>query len=249
MVRSDAINELAGALAKAQSQIHGAKKDSENPHFRSKYADLASVVDACREALTKNDLSIVQSPRLSRFDGAWSVELETTLMHKSGQFITDTSGCPLSKPDAQGVGSAVTYLRRYALAAFVGVAPEDDDGEAAAQRPRAVDTATGEVYEDRPKANGAAGVTVTSVTPRPTKKPGTIRFEIGFSDGTKAATINERLGNLAITLRDERAPVTVTTKQTPFGTDLVTLVRATSLSEADEAGFDAPEIDDKDLPF
>ncbi len=131
MNRSEMINELATALSKAQGQMSGAKKDSENPHFRSKYADLASVREACWKPLTDNGLSVLQSPRLTVVNSAFVAEVETTLMHTSGQFITDTIGVPLTKADAQGLGSAVTYARRYALSAFAGIAPEDDDGNAA----------------------------------------------------------------------------------------------------------------------
>lgn len=143
MNTSEQVNELAMALAKAQGQIKGAVKDAENPHFRSKYADLASVWDACRDSLSANGLSIVQSPRgIQTTAGGWAVELETRLLHSSGQWMADTLTVPVGKADAQGVGSAVTYARRYALAAFVGVAPEDDDGNAAsagAKQEQAVD--------------------------------------------------------------------------------------------------------------
>lgn len=121
------IAELAAALCKAQSQMEGAKKDANNPHFKSKYADLASVWDAIREPLTKNGLSVVQL--LRSIQGG--VEVETILMHSSGQQISDVFAVPASKNDAQGYGSAATYARRYALMAMVGVAPEDDDGNAA----------------------------------------------------------------------------------------------------------------------
>ena len=132
MTTSETINELATALSKAQAEMAGAKKDSTNPHFRSSYADLASVREACWGPLTKHGLSVVQSPRLvAAGDGLWVLELETRLLHTSGQWIADTAATPLSKADAQGVGSATTYLRRYALAAFAGIAPEDDDGNAA----------------------------------------------------------------------------------------------------------------------
>jgi hypothetical protein len=134
MTRSEQINELAAALAKAQGQIKGAMKDSANPFFKSKYADLASVWEAFRQALSTNGLSVRQSPQLlspSQPDGPYIVMVQTLLMHTSGQWVQDTAATPIEKMDAQGVGSATTYLRRYALAAFVGVAPEDDDGNAA----------------------------------------------------------------------------------------------------------------------
>ena len=127
MNRSESIKELACALAKAQSAMRGAVKDSENPHFRSKYADLASVWEACRAALGENGLSIVQAPRT--VEGG--VEVETMLLHQSGEWISESLAIPVSKQDAQGFGSALTYCRRYGLSSIVGIAPEDDDGNAA----------------------------------------------------------------------------------------------------------------------
>lgn len=131
MQTSELINELSTALAKAQGKIKGATKDADNPYFKSKYADLASVWDACRAELAANGLSVVQAPRASAFEGGWIIEVETRLLHASGQWMADSLTLPVGKPDAQGVGSAITYARRYALASFVGVAPEDDDGNAA----------------------------------------------------------------------------------------------------------------------
>jgi hypothetical protein len=125
---SEQINELATALAKAQAKIEGATKDKTNPHFRSSYADLASVWDACRSALTSNGLSVSQTAGASE-DGR--VRVTTILMHSSGQWLCDDLGMKPVKDDPQGVGSCITYARRYALAAIVGVAPEDDDGNAA----------------------------------------------------------------------------------------------------------------------
>lgn len=134
MEKSEQINELAGALAKAQAQIATASKDKVNPHFKSKYADLSSVWDACREALSNNQLSVVQMPTDAE---AGRVALITMIMHSSGQYIKETVSTRIVKDDPQGIGSALTYLRRYSLAAFVGVvADEDDDGNAASQQPQ-----------------------------------------------------------------------------------------------------------------
>jgi hypothetical protein len=127
MAARPSIADLAAALCKAQAQMEGAKKDANNPHFKSKYADLASVWDAIRAPLTSNGLSVVQL--LRSISGG--VEVETILMHASGQQISDVFAVPATKNDAQGYGSAATYARRYALMAMVGVAPEDDDGNAA----------------------------------------------------------------------------------------------------------------------
>jgi hypothetical protein len=126
MRTSDQINELAGALAKAQGAIKGAVKDSLNPHFKNKYADLASVWDACRAQLASNGLSVVQS--LGNDEAG--VRITTMLLHSSGQWISDDLIMPAGAT-AQTAGSAITYGRRYALAAMVGVAPEDDDANAA----------------------------------------------------------------------------------------------------------------------
>jgi hypothetical protein len=132
MDKSDTIIELAKALAKAQGQIKPAVKDSENPHFRSKYADLSSVWEACRKPLTDNGLSVVQMPVDAPTPG--SVALTTLLLHISGEFISSTVSAPLTKQDAQGIGSALTYLRRYALSAIIGVVADDDDDGNAASR-------------------------------------------------------------------------------------------------------------------
>jgi hypothetical protein len=127
---SPSIGALAAALAKAQGELRHAQKDRENPHFKSRYADLASVIDAVREPLSKNGLSYTQLPSSSP-DG---VVLTTILLHTSGEWVTSHLTVPLTKRDAQGVGSALTYARRYALASMVGIAQEDDDGNAASKR-------------------------------------------------------------------------------------------------------------------
>ncbi len=130
MTTSDSINEIAAALAKAQGEIQGAVKDSANPFFKSKYADLSSVWEACRGPLTKHGLAVVQSPE---WDGS-RVTVETMLTHSSGQWMRGTASASPKEDTPQAVGSVVTYLRRYALQSFVGVAPEDDDAEAAQGR-------------------------------------------------------------------------------------------------------------------
>ena len=129
MNKSESIAGLAAALAKAQGQMKGAIKDSANPFFKSKYADLASVVEAIRAAFSANGLSYIQTVEPSDKD---EVRVETTLLHASGEWIScGVLSLPVSKVDAQGYGSALTYARRYSLSAAVGVAPEDDDGNAA----------------------------------------------------------------------------------------------------------------------
>jgi len=127
---SASITKIASALATAQGEIAPASKSAQNPHFGSNYADLASVMDACRAALAKAQVAVVGTIEQV---AAGSSVLRTTLIHSSGEWIS--SLCPLvveGRGGMQGLGSAITYARRYALAALVGiVADEDDDGHAA----------------------------------------------------------------------------------------------------------------------
>jgi len=130
MITSDSIANLTLALSIVQGKMTHAVKDSANPFFKSKYADLESVWDACRSLLSENGLAIMQFPGLySELDK--SMSLTTIISHKSGEFITQEMSVPVTKADAQGAGSAITYMRRYALAAVVGVVQADDDGNAA----------------------------------------------------------------------------------------------------------------------
>lgn len=135
--RSAELDQLATALSAAQSVMEGAEKRKQNPAFRSTYADLASVWDAARVALTSNGLAVSQHPGR---DAEGTVTVTTVLMHRSGQHLTSICGAVPRDQSAAAVGSVVTYLRRYALASAVGVSPEDDDGQAAGvppQRPAA----------------------------------------------------------------------------------------------------------------
>lgn len=125
---SNATPDLFAALALAQGEVENASKSSSNPHFRSKYADLAEVLNTVRPVFAKNGLSIAQS---TAFDGSL-VSVSTLIAHKSGGLIVSEASCVPGKTDAQGIGAATTYLRRYSLAAMAGIAQEDDDGNAAA---------------------------------------------------------------------------------------------------------------------
>lgn len=120
--------ELFAALAAAQGEIENASKNAANPHYRSKYADLAEVLNTIRPVFSKHGLSLIQSPA---YDGALA-HVTTVLAHAGGGYITTTASCVPAKSDAQGIGSATTYLRRYSAAAVAGIAQEDDDGNSAA---------------------------------------------------------------------------------------------------------------------
>lgn len=136
MQRSQNIGQLAAALAKAQGEIRHAVKDSANPFYHSKYADLAACWDAIRHPFSKNGLAIVQSTRTLIAEKV--VEIETLLAHASGEWVSDVLTIPASgkdRFDAQTIGSASTYGCRYALRGFAGLAAEDDDGNTVVARP------------------------------------------------------------------------------------------------------------------
>jgi len=128
--RSDEIKDLAAALCKVQATLKNAVKGAENPHFRSTYSDLADCWDTCRKPLTDNGFSIVQTPFFR--DGL--VGADTMLLHNSGQYIQCTFSVPIDRANAQGVGSGLTYVRRYSLCSIVGIASEDDDANAVSQK-------------------------------------------------------------------------------------------------------------------
>jgi hypothetical protein len=142
-MRSQSIAALAKALSLAQAEITGAKKDSVNPFFKANYADLQSVWDACRAALTKNGLSITQ---IIDMDQSGHSILTTTLMHESGEFQDGSVRLTPKDESPQALGSYISYMRRYALAAMVGVYQTDDDAEAAQEKQRNAPPAKNEPY-------------------------------------------------------------------------------------------------------
>lgn len=135
MEYSTEIDKLSAALCKAQSVITFAAKDSTNPFFKSKYADLASVIGSSREALAANGLSIIQSPGFFVNGTPGYIELYTLLSHESGQWVKSLMQIPVKSPaTAQDVGASITYARRYAWAATIGIYQDDDDGNTASQK-------------------------------------------------------------------------------------------------------------------
>jgi hypothetical protein len=128
MTKSESISELAKALTKAQADFGPLLKGAANPFFKSRYADLSSVMDVARGPLSENGLCFVQTTDES---DASSIILETTLIHVSGEWLSGRLKMPLTKSDPQGFGSAMTYARRYSLQAILGLAAEDDDAESA----------------------------------------------------------------------------------------------------------------------
>ena len=129
------MKNIATALVKAQKAFGPALKTATNPHFRSRYADLSACVEAVIDALNDNGIALIQQNQ-PHPDG---VVVETVFIHESGE----TLNCgqlfvPASKHDPQGYGSALTYARRYSLMSACGIAPEDDDGNAASKKPKEV---------------------------------------------------------------------------------------------------------------
>mgnify|MGYP001249934350 CR=1 FL=1 len=128
------LGEFSKAMAAAQAEMGNATKSCDNPFFKSKYADLAEVLDTVKAALNKHGIAVVQLPGMS---GQGWAEVTTMLTHSSGQYLGSTLRIPVSKNDPQGAGSAITYARRYALAAICGIAQEDDDGNTASGKRQA----------------------------------------------------------------------------------------------------------------
>ena len=127
------------ALSKAQGEIENASKKSTNPHFKSKYADLAEILNTVRDTFPKHGLSLVQS---TGYDGSL-VHVTTLIAHSEGGSVSSIASCVPAKSDAQGIGSSTTYLRRYSAAAMAGIAQEDDDGNAAAHNGKPAPVAIG----------------------------------------------------------------------------------------------------------
>jgi len=130
MNKSESIKEIAIAMNKAQSEMTGAAKSKTNPFFKAKYADLKAVIEAIKTPFADNDLSYVQFP----IEEGGRIGIETILMHSSGEWLSNSFTVQLTKQDAQGAGSAITYCRRYGLQAVAGIPSEDDDGNAASKK-------------------------------------------------------------------------------------------------------------------
>jgi hypothetical protein len=154
MQHSESIAKIAPALVKAQAEIEPAPKSAENPYFKSKYTPLPVVMATVGATLAKYELAVVQTFEPSeplpasrtgiddkgqtvekKWHACGTVLISTTLVHSSGEWIGGTLSMPIVKPDPQATGSAITYARRYAIAALLGVvSDEDDDGEGAMNR-------------------------------------------------------------------------------------------------------------------
>lgn len=159
---NQAPQKIAAAFVKAKRAFGPALKDKNNPAFRSKYADLGACIDAVEDALLTNGIALIQET----FEDATGVTVETVFLHESGE----TMRCgklhvPASKQDPQGYGSALTYARRYSLMASCGIAPEDDDGNAAS-RPQTAAAKPAAAAKTRPASTPAVPASKLDMSPQ-----------------------------------------------------------------------------------
>lgn len=155
--KSESIANLVKALSALQGELKDADKNALNPHFKSKYADLSEVLGNLRPLLAKNQLALSQFPSFEN----GIVSVTSLLAHASGEWIESTASAPATKQDVQGVGSAITYLKRYSAAAIVGMASadQDDDGNSVSiQKVENKPIAKQEVKDFRPQTVDAAKI-------------------------------------------------------------------------------------------
>lgn len=211
--QSDAINELASALAKAQAEMQHAKKSAENPFFKSNYADLPAVIDAAKPFLTKHGLSVSQPITT---DEQGNIAVMTMLMHASGQWLLSNYPVRPVKNDPQGVGSAITYARRYSYAAITGVAAmdEDDDGN----------DASGHNHDKgKPEQSRAEYKPTDPVRPHkdayvvacPIKADGTLDFDTFVADLESKVTSAKNMNELSLWNRANAKTLTAMQKERP----------------------------------
>ena len=214
MKHSNELKQLAGALSKAQSEMSGAKKSAKNPFFKSNYANLEEVINCIKDPFANHGLSFLQFPVSS--DGFAGVE--TTIMHESGEWVSNEFMLKCAKNDPQGMGSAITYARRYGLQSAVGLPSEDDDGNAATKRSQPAPQAKPAPIKSLPAINT---VDVTIVDHAKAGKLHTVTLTAGGKT-IEAKTSDDTLGGLAEFNKGGLASAGL--QQTAKGVKLATLV-------------------------
>ena len=260
-MQSQEIGKLAAALVKAQGTLKGAVKDSKNPFFKSDYADLTSVWDACRDALTSNGLAVVQTT-----DGIpEAIEVVTTLMHsETGQWISGRLPMRPVKCDPQSIGSAITYARRYGLAAIIGVCPIDDDGNAASHHKqlapptppaKPIPPAPATPPTAPPQPDGDTGrMIVETVMGEVRTKGGQsaqgpwMRFYTKAADGEFYSTFDTKLGEAMGNLAGEQVVLTYRLAKTAKGESRDVLEVVPVITQDEEVG-EREQESHKELPF
>lgn len=218
---SEQTDQLDEALAKAQSEIENALKKKVNPAFKSKYADLLSHWEACREALANHGISIMQFP----------VHSDDKLQHLitriafKGQFIMAEMSLPARNPDAHGYGGAITYAKRYALAAALGIASEDDDGNAAVGIGKnAPPTKDGYAATGKGPAATTPAIPAKPVPPKPKAAD---PYAVGKNNGWTRSQVDNYITNVS------NGTFTNAEKLAPASIDkLVSTIQAMSFEEA-----------------
>ena len=201
MQKSDSIAALAAALCKAQATMKAAIKDSSNPFFNSKYADLTSIIEASKEPLSDNDLAFVQTTDLAEpANSTFCVTVETVLMHSSGEWIMGKLRMPCPKTDPQSVGSAITYARRYGLQAIIGLPTDDDDGNAASQPEAAPASPSAAPKSSLPTAGHRITVKSVSVKEGEGAKGPWGRTTVESTSGERYSTFDKKLSALCVGL-------------------------------------------------
>ncbi len=187
MTTSEQINEIAAAMAKAQGALRPAHKDAVNPAYRSKYADLTSVWEACREALPSNGLTVWQD--VTNQNGG--IAVVTRIVHASGQWVEfGPLVVPMMKQDAHGVGSATSYAKRYSLSAAIGIVADEDDDDGNAASGKDTNASTAQVKRSFGSAAGnkpgAGAVTSKGTAPVQAAETTTAVEDIGIDKGQAA---------------------------------------------------------------
>ena len=182
--RPESIAALAAALSKAQAVMEGAAKGSNNPHFKSKYADLSSVWEACRGPLTSNDLSVIQLPS----SVGLVVTVTTILAHASGEWLEGSFSMTAQQDTPHAMMGCVTYCRRAGLASVAGIAPEDDDGNAASVKAEPSTKPEGyDLWLDKLKAESMKGMVALKIAWQSSQLPFRTALDKATSDSLKAA--------------------------------------------------------------
>lgn len=260
MQTSEAINELGKALAAFQAEAENASKDAKNPHFKNTYASLASVREAGKP-MHKHGLSVVQTVRA---EGP-AVTVETMLLHTSGQWLRDALTMQARDAGPQAIGSCITYARRYALAAVLGIASEDDDAEAAQGRgePKTgytvpapttvVDTTTGEeVAPERADAPKGYHYLTGYKQNGEWHEAVVLKWDLQ-GGGLRVSTKRQALGDLLRQFCQDGVPVAVdvTVKKNTKGEAYLNAIRSYSVAQGlnTPQAMPAPEITAADIAF
>lgn len=193
MKTSESIANLAAALCNVQASIEPARFNAVNPYFKSKYADLGAVYEACRHLMADNGLSLVQFPSVPPVESGPAVALTSRLMHQSGEWMEDTLIIPLSKATAQDYGSGLTYARRYALSAIIGIVSDEDDDANQVQPERK--PAKPKVQPVTSLAHDFTVGTAVTVKGKHDEKPGTVR---GYAGELVTVEVGGKLYDLSV---------------------------------------------------